>query len=113
MFKAEVGSTCGASSFLTLVDFEGIFKPKPVVVLQERSHQLRHRTVTQFLIQWQGEGTENATWENLYQLQQQFLTFWARCFNLGGVLLGMVCMLYNMMGCMAIVCDAEAVMQRL
>ena len=40
-----------------------------------------------------------------------FLTLWARCFNLGGVLLGMVCMLYNMMGCMAVVCDAEAVMQ--
>ena len=43
------------------VDFEGIFKPKPIVVLQERSHQLRHRTVTQVLIQWQKKGTENAT----------------------------------------------------
>ena len=28
-----------------------------------------------------------------------------------GVLLGIVCMLYNMMGCIAVVCDAEAVMQ--
>ena len=46
------------------VDFEGIIRPELVGVLQERSHQLRNRTVTQVLIQWQGEGTENATWEN-------------------------------------------------
>ena len=43
------------------VDSEGIIRPEPIVVLQERSHQLMHRTVTQVLIQWQGEGTENAT----------------------------------------------------
>ena len=54
------------------VDSEGIIRPEPIVVLQERSHQLMHRTVTQVLIQWQVEGTKNATWENLYQLQLQF-----------------------------------------
>ena len=26
-------------------------------------------------------------------------------------MLGIICMLYNMMGCMAVACDAEAVMQ--
>ena len=26
-------------------------------------------------------------------------------------MLGIICMLYNMMGCMAVVCDAKAVMQ--
>ena len=51
------------------MDSEGIIRPEPIVVLQERSHQLMHRTVTQVLIQWQVEGTKNATWENLYQLQ--------------------------------------------
>ena len=70
--KQRLGQHVVPLPSLPLVDFEGIFKPEPVVVLQERSHQLRHRTVTQFLIQWQGEGTKNATWENLYQLQQQF-----------------------------------------
>ena len=30
---------------------------------------------------------------------------------IAGVLLGIVCMLYNMMNCIAVVCDAEAVMQ--
>ena len=55
---------------LPTMDSEGIIRLEPVVVLQERSHQLKHRTITQVLIQWQREGTENATWENLYQLQQ-------------------------------------------
>ena len=54
------------------VDSEGIIRPKLDAILQEKSHQLRHRTVTQVLIQWQGEGTKNAIRENLYQLQQQF-----------------------------------------
>ena len=54
------------------MDFEGIIRLEHVVVLQERSHQLMHRTITQILIQWQVEGTENATWENLYHLQQKF-----------------------------------------
>ena len=40
-----------------------------------------------------------------------FLTLWERCFNWGGVLLGIVCMLYNMMDCMAVVYDAEEVMR--
>ena len=57
---------------LPTVDSKGIIRPESVAVLQERSHQLKHRTVTQVLIQWQAEGTENATWGNLYQLQQQF-----------------------------------------
>ena len=57
---------------LPAVDAEGILNLETIAVLQERSHQLRNRTVTQVLIQWQGEGVENATWENLYQLQQQY-----------------------------------------
>jgi len=66
MFKAEIGSTYGASSFLTPSNSKGIIKLELVAVLQERSHQLRHKIVAQVLIKWQGEITENATWENLY-----------------------------------------------
>ena len=51
---------------------EGIVNPEPVVVLQERSHSLRNRTITQVLVQWQGSNQDDATWENLYSLQQQF-----------------------------------------
>ena len=70
--KAKLGQHVAAIPTLPAVDAEGILNPEPIAVLQERSHQLRNRTVTQVLIQWQGEGVENATWENLYQLQQQF-----------------------------------------
>ena len=58
----------------TLLDIttEGIVNPEPVVVLQERSHSLRNRTITQVFVQWQGSNQDDATWENLYSLQQQF-----------------------------------------
>ena len=69
--KQRLGQHLAPFPSLSPVDSEGIIRPEPVAVLKERSHQLRHRTVTQVLIQWQGEGTENATLENLYQLQQQ------------------------------------------
>uniref|UniRef100_A0A7N2MH59 ARM repeat superfamily protein n=1 Tax=Quercus lobata TaxID=97700 RepID=A0A7N2MH59_QUELO len=51
---------------------EGAVITEPVAVLQERSHQLRNRTITQVLVQWQGEGVDDATWENLYVMQQRF-----------------------------------------
>ena len=54
------------------VDSAGIIKPEPVVVLQERTHHLRNKSITQVLVQWQGEQVEDATWESLYLLQQQF-----------------------------------------
>ena len=40
--------------------------------------------MTQVLIQWQWEGVENATWENLYQLQQQFPHLVGKVFKFGG-----------------------------
>ena len=70
--KAKLSQHVATIPTLPAVDAEGILNPEPIAVLQERSHQLRNRTVTQVLIQWQGEGVENATWENLYQLQQQY-----------------------------------------
>ena len=54
------------------MDSEGILRLEPVVVLQERTHQLKNRSVTQVLVQWQGEQVEHATWESLYLLQQQY-----------------------------------------
>ena len=70
--KAKLGQHVLAFPTLPPMDSRGILSPKPIAVLQERSHQLRNRIVTQVLIQWRGEGPENATWENLYQLQLQF-----------------------------------------
>ena len=49
-------------------DLEGAVISEPVVVLKERTHQLRNRTITQVLVQWQGESPDDATWESLYVL---------------------------------------------
>ena len=50
---------------LPSVDSKGIISLEPIVVLLERIHRLRHRTITQVLVQWQWESKEDATWENL------------------------------------------------
>lgn len=63
--KAKLGQHVASILTFPFVDSEGILSPEPIAVLQERSHHLR-RTVTQVLVQWQGEGPENATWESLY-----------------------------------------------
>ena len=56
---------------LPSVDSDGILSPEPVAVLQVRTHQLRSRTISQVLVQWQGESPDDATWEHLHVLQQQ------------------------------------------
>lgn len=80
--KAKLGQHVASVPTLLAVDLEGILHLEPIAVLQEKVHHLRSRTVTQVLVQWQGESPKNATWENLYMLQQQF-PLWARCFNGG------------------------------
>lgn len=45
---------------------------EPIAILQERVHQLRNRTITEVLVQWQGCALENATWENLHAFKQKF-----------------------------------------
>ena len=70
--KSKFGQHAVSLPSLPYVDSEGIISPERIVVLQERTHQLRHRTITQVLVQWQGVSKEDATWENLFLLQQQF-----------------------------------------
>jgi hypothetical protein len=44
----------------------------PVAFLQQRVLQRGNRTVVQGLVQWSGTTTDQATWENLDALNQQF-----------------------------------------
>lgn len=48
---------------------------EPFKILQRRTVQRRHRAVTEVLVQWKGELEEEATWEILYNLKQQFPLF--------------------------------------
>ena len=43
------------------MDSDDTLNPEPIAILQERTHQLRSRTITQVLVQWQGESHEDAT----------------------------------------------------
>ena len=70
--KAKLGQQVIPIPTLPDITAEGIVNPESVAVLQERSHRLRNRTISQVLVQWQGSNQDDATWENLYSLQQQF-----------------------------------------
>ena len=70
--KAKLGQHVVSIPTLTPTDLEGAVISKPVVVLKERSQQLRNRTITPVLVQWQGESPDDATWESLYVMQQRF-----------------------------------------
>lgn len=48
---------------------------EPKAILDWRTRQLRNRTITKVLIQWHELAPEDATWETLHQLQQQFPNF--------------------------------------
>ena len=45
---------------------------EPEAILKDRSIKLRSRTITQVLVQWQGCTSDDASWEDLSELQQKF-----------------------------------------
>ena len=57
---------------LPAMTVDQILNPELVAILATRSHQLRSRLITQVLVQWQDESKDDATWENLFVLQQKF-----------------------------------------
>ena len=70
--KAKLGNHNVSISMFPSINSQGILTPEPATILQSSSHQLRRRTITQLLIQWQGGSVEDATWDDLFCLQQQF-----------------------------------------
>ena len=70
--KAKVGQHVQPRSTLPTVFADLVLSPEPMSILVDKSHQLRNRVITQVLVQWQGESKEDATWENLFDLQQKF-----------------------------------------
>ena len=70
--KTKLGKHNVSMSLPPSVNSQGFLTLEPVAVLQTRSHKLRNRTITQHLIQWQGGTVDDATWGDLFHLQQQF-----------------------------------------
>ena len=70
--KGKLGAQVVPRPALPAVSVDQILNPEPVAILATRSHQLRSRLITQVLVQWQDESKDDATWENLFVLQQKF-----------------------------------------
>ena len=70
--KAKIGQQVTLISQFPFVSPEGILTLEPEAILKRRSVELRSRTITQVLIQWQGCTSEDASWEDLYKLQLKF-----------------------------------------
>ena len=70
--KAKIGQQVTLISQFPFVSPEGILTLEPEAILKSKSIKLRSRTITQVLIQWQGCTSEDASWEDLYQLQLKF-----------------------------------------
>lgn len=70
--KKVLGTTVRAQTTLPEMDTEGSIILEPVAIIDQRTRQLRSRSISEVLIQWHGMQPEDATWEPLLQIQQQF-----------------------------------------
>ncbi|XP_075649825.1 uncharacterized protein LOC142620321 [Castanea sativa] len=70
--KAKLGQHITPIPTLRPVDDHEHLSPAPKGLLQQRTVQLRRRPVTEVLVHWEGSSAEDATWELLSQLQQQY-----------------------------------------
>ena len=67
--KAKLGQQVTPITQLPSVSSKGALLLELVAILKDRSIQLRNKTITQVLVQWQGCTPEDTTWEDLSQLQ--------------------------------------------
>nr|XP_023922292.1 uncharacterized protein LOC112033747 [Quercus suber] len=70
--KAKLGNQVVPKPTLPAVNADLVLTLEPVMILDRKSIKLRSRTMTQLLVQWQGESGDDATWEVLYDLQARF-----------------------------------------
>ena len=70
--KLKLGSNVVLVPTLPPVTSAGVLNPEPIAILNHRTKQLQSRTIFEVLVQWHGHSLEDATWESLYTLLQQF-----------------------------------------
>jgi hypothetical protein len=54
------------------VSDEGVLMVELIHILDHCIQQLRHRTVDQVKVQWDNYSPHSATWEDAYDMRQQF-----------------------------------------
>ncbi|GMI89883.1 hypothetical protein HRI_002657600 [Hibiscus trionum] len=72
--KKHVGSD-EVQGQLPLIGPDGGISKEPAKIIDRRIGKKGNRTVTEVLVEWTNTFPEDATWEVLYQLQQQFPDF--------------------------------------
>ena len=71
--KPKLGQSVLPSAKLPPMDSMGHLSPEPSKILDQRTiKRRRHGTATEVLVQWEGSTQEDATWELLFKLQQQY-----------------------------------------
>lgn len=69
--KKKVGEHIIPLSTLPPVDFQEELWPQPEKILDRRSVKSNNRVVVEVLVQWEGAGVEDSTWELYGKLRQQ------------------------------------------
>ena len=72
LLKKKIGDAAIASSKLPVTNKEGRMQIVPIAILDRKMMKKDNRVVTAGLIQWSNLYPEDATWEDLEDLQQQF-----------------------------------------
>ena len=67
-----IGTNIRAQIILPYLDNEGSIILEPDSILNKGTSHLLSRPITGVLIQWHDMQPEDATWESLVQIQQQF-----------------------------------------
>ena len=62
--KKFIGNKIPVQTILPELDEEGKIILDPEVVTETRIHQLRNRSISEYLIKWKNLITEDSTWEN-------------------------------------------------
>uniref|UniRef100_A0A2N9GGR4 Chromo domain-containing protein n=1 Tax=Fagus sylvatica TaxID=28930 RepID=A0A2N9GGR4_FAGSY len=71
--KPKLGQSVLPIAKLPPVDSMGHISPEPIRILDQRTiKKRRYGSATEVLIQWEGSTQEDATWELLFKLQQQY-----------------------------------------
>jgi hypothetical protein len=70
--KKKLGKHSIPLPTLPFVNIHGELKPEPELLLDLRMVKKKGRAVTEVLIHWKGAPSEDDTWENLWNLHDQY-----------------------------------------
>ena len=86
--KLKLGSMNFLLPKLPPFDVHRVFQPEPLKIMARRCKKLGNRAITEILVQWVGQTVDDASWEELFALQQAYSHLVARCFKREGYVTG-------------------------